>query len=86
MKIQIRRDVLLQEVSGEAVLLSLGTGRYYGLNAVGTIAWKHFIDTGETQSACSEVVAHFAVSEEQAQRDIDAFAQELVASGLAEFV
>ena len=33
-------DVIVRELSGESVVLDLASGRYFGLNAVGTRVWQ----------------------------------------------
>ena len=40
MRASIPPDVLLQELQGESVLLNLSSGRYFGLNGVGTRMWQ----------------------------------------------
>ena len=39
--------VLSRILGGEAVLVSLGSGEYFGLNAVGTRIWELVGETGE---------------------------------------
>jgi hypothetical protein len=38
-------DVVFRDLEGEAVILDLASGRYFGLNAVGTRIWT-LIDAG----------------------------------------
>lgn len=80
---KIPENVLFQEVDGEAVLLSLDEGCYYGLDEVGTTIWK-LID--EEALAPDEVVARlteiYEVDVEQARGDLDKFLADLQESGL----
>jgi hypothetical protein len=36
MTLSIPEDIVFRDLAGEAVILNLGTGMYFGLNAVGT--------------------------------------------------
>jgi hypothetical protein len=44
MPMTVLPDVILHEEEGEAFLLHVGTGRYYGLNKSGLIVWKSLVD------------------------------------------
>ena len=39
MRLTIPEDVVVRDLAGEAVLLHLGTGTYFGLDTVGTRIW-----------------------------------------------
>lgn len=49
-------DVVCRELEGEAVLLHLGTGVYFGLNGVGTRIWQ-LIGEGRTAAEIVDVLA-----------------------------
>jgi len=48
MPLTVSPDVVFRELDGEAVLLDLGTGTYFGLNPVGTRIWQ-LIGAGREQ-------------------------------------
>lgn len=75
---------LVRELDGEAVLLDLDSGMYYGLNGVATVVWNRMA-AGEAgiEQLVADVVDAFAVEPEVAQREVEAFVQELCASRLA---
>lgn len=79
---KIPENVLFQEVDGEAVLLSLDQGFYYGLDELGTRIWK-LIDEGlEMEQVVDAVVKEYNVERDQAREDIDKFLGELEETGL----
>lgn len=41
-RVRINDDVMFQELQGEAVLLSLASGTYFGLDRMGTRIWQLF--------------------------------------------
>jgi len=77
-------DVLLTELGdGTGVLLHLGTKLYYTLNATGVALWKALGPGPASVEHLGEVLAGaFEVTPEEAARDVDVLARELVAEGL----
>jgi hypothetical protein len=66
-------EVLSRVLDGEAVLLHLGSGTYFGMNDVATRAWE-IITAGTTfSSLCSSLVAEFEVSADELERDMREF-------------
>ncbi len=49
-------DVVFRDLDGEAVILDLATGTYFGLNEVGTRVWQ-LLDEGRDLSQVVETVA-----------------------------
>jgi hypothetical protein len=56
MPLTLSPDVVFRELDGEGVLLDLGTGTYFGLNAVGTRIWQ-LIDAGREQADIVDLLA-----------------------------
>lgn len=75
-------NVVFRELEGEAVLLDLGSGRYFGLNAVGTRIWM-LLEAGSTVlEAAASVVTEFDADADQVARDVEELVAELSARGL----
>lgn len=49
-------DVVFRDLDGEAVILDLVSGTYFGLNEVGTRVWR-LVDEGRDASQIVDVVA-----------------------------
>jgi hypothetical protein len=81
-KLQVSPDVVFREVDGEAVLLDLASGRYFGLNAVGTRVWSALADGGTIENAIAAIAAEFDAPEAQIAGDVRALVADLVARGL----
>ena len=70
-------------IEGEAVILSLDTKVFRGLNAVGSRVWE-LIDGRRSVDEIAELVAgEFQVAPDVAARDVSAFIEQLLAKGLA---
>ncbi len=81
---KIPDNVLFQEVDGEAVLLSLDEGCYYGLDELGTRIWKLMHQDLDRDQVVAAIVAEYEVEPERARGDLDAFLSNLRESGLIE--
>lgn len=85
MIVSARARTLVRELDGEAVLLDLDSGMYYGLNAVATVVWNRVVAAGEVDvdGLVAEVVGTFTVDPDVARRDVEELVEALRASRLA---
>ncbi len=75
-------DVMSRVVDGETVLLDLASGKYFGLDHVGTRAWE-LIGRGQSLGEIrSAMVAEFQVTEAVVAADLAELFTELAARGL----
>ena len=73
-------DVILHEEEGEAFLLHVGTGRYYGLNKSGLIVWKSLVEGADP---ITELRATWPDrSAENLRSDADTLVHQLLDAGL----
>jgi hypothetical protein len=70
------------ELGGEAVLLDLNTGVYYGLDPVGTRVWRLLQEPRSLAKLRDAIVDEFDVSPERCEADLAAFLASLNAHGL----
>jgi len=82
MNIHIPDDVVFRDLAGEAVLLNLSTGTYYGLDAVGTRIWHLLAAQGTTEEVVNTLLDEFEVEESQLRRDVDDLIRQLLDKGL----
>lgn len=82
MRITVPESVLFRDLDGEAVLLETGTGRYYGLNGVGTRMWSLLHLHGEIDAACRALLAEYDVPETRLREDLGRFVETLAERGL----
>jgi hypothetical protein len=75
-------DVVFRDLEGEAVILDLASGRYFGLNAAGTRVWA-LLDAGTPiDRIVGTIAAEYEADPEQVARDVNALIDELVSRGL----
>jgi len=75
-------DVLARAFEGKLVLLHLGTGEYFTLNAIGATVWNSLGSGATEPEITSRVCATYETTEEEAARDVGAFLEMLTANGL----
>ena len=75
-------DVRAEVLDGEAVLLNIQTGTYFGMNKVGTHIWELFGKGKSLSEVVESVHRRFDVTPEQAATDVHTFIQTLLERGL----
>ena len=70
------------ELGGEAVLLNLDTGVYYGLDAVGTHIWKLLQQPRSFAELRDLIVDEFDVAADRCEADLRPFVEALQSYGL----
>jgi len=76
------RDVVFREIDGEAVILNLSTGKYFGLDAVGTFMWQCIARANNLQEAHGTLLDKFEVASEVLEHDLINLVRELSLHGL----
>lgn len=77
-------DQVSAEVEGEAVILSLADGVYYGLDGVGALVWELLREPRAVADLRDAVMDQFEVDAATAQRDLLALLAELAERRLVE--
>jgi len=80
--IRAAQDVVFRDLSGEAVLLNLRTGIYFGLNPSGTRMWQLLLETGDREKTLARIKDEYDVDDSSLRRDLDALIQQLLEKGL----
>jgi GeoRSP system PqqD family protein len=70
-------------IDGKAVVISIDQNQVHVLNSVGTRVWE-LCDGRAVDDIIDQIVLEFEVEREQAARDVEAFAERLVAVGAAQ--
>lgn len=76
--------VVSREVGAETVILSLESGNYFGLNAVGGVIWKGLAAGQSRDEIVAAVTDAFDAPAETVAEDYESLVRELTARGLLE--
>ncbi len=76
------KDVLVQDLDGEAVLLNLTSGLYYGLDSNSYHMYKTLLASNTIHGAYDVLLTEYDVDPSQLKTDFDQFVDILLNNGL----
>jgi hypothetical protein len=79
---QVGSAVVFRELDGEAVLLNLDSGVYFGLDVVGTRVWALLVEHGTLERVCSHLVEEYDVEPAVLEEDVARLVEEMRRKGL----
>lgn len=82
--IHIPDDVYFRDLDGEAIILNTESGKYYGLDEVGTRMWNLLAEHGQIEPAYRAMLAEYDVTEERLRQDLLNLVDELASHGLVQ--
>lgn len=77
-------DQVSSDLQGEAVILSLRDGTYYGLNEVGARIWRLIQQPIAVRTICATLLEEYDVEPAQCERDLLTLLDDLAAHNLIE--
>ncbi len=81
-RVSVPNGVLRQVLEGESVILNVNTGRYFGLDPVGSRMWDHLTGAGTIEDAVQALLAEYEVEEAKLRSELAALIGELTDNGL----
>lgn len=85
-KITRHPDMLSAEIGGEAVMMSIEKGAYFGLNPIATRIWDLIDQPRSIAELIETITAEYEVSDEQCAADVQEFVADMIKRGLAQQV
>jgi PqqD family protein of HPr-rel-A system len=82
MMIRIPETLSVSRLDDELVLLDERSGKYFGLNAVGSRIFSLLKETGDEAATLAALVAEYQAPEERLKADLGAFIAKLAERGL----
>jgi hypothetical protein len=83
-RLRVPEDVIHRDLDGEAVILNLKSGTYFGLDPVGTRMWALISDLREPAKVLEALLSEYDVEEDRLRADLDHLIGQLVSHGLLE--
>ena len=77
-------DVIFRELDGEAIILNLATGNYFGLDEIGTRVWALIAGSGSLRRAVEVIAAEYDVDRATLEADVLELAGGLLDKGLVQ--
>jgi hypothetical protein len=78
------KNQVSSDLGGEAAILDLEAGVYYGLDEVGARIWELIQEPRSAREVRDALLAEYDVEPERCERDVLALLQELADAGLVE--
>ncbi|MBE9038100.1 lasso peptide biosynthesis PqqD family chaperone [aff. Roholtiella sp. LEGE 12411] len=83
-RVVVAKEQISSDLAGEAVILNLKSGTYYGLNAVGASIWNLIQQSRTISEIQDALLAEYEVEPEQCDRELLVILQQLEEQGLIE--
>lgn len=83
-KITRHPDMLSAEIGGEAIMMSIEKGAYFGLNPVATRIWDLLEQPKNIAELTQKITDEYEVSAEQAAEDVQVFVADMIERGIAQ--
>ena len=83
-RVRVSPSALYREVQGEAVLLQLDNGEYFGLDEVATRIWQLLDANSDLDAVRDALVNEYDVAEDRAANDLSHLVDELISKHLLE--
>jgi hypothetical protein len=80
--VRVPDSVIFRELDGEAVILNLDTGIYFGVDGVGTRMWQLLEARASLREAWFALQAEYEAAPDRLERDLLDFVDRLRAKGL----
>ena len=78
------KDVMIVDLSGEAVILNMDNWVYYGLNGLGYRVWNLIQEPKRIDEIRSTILGEYDVDSEVCKQDLLAFICDMATEGLVE--
>jgi Coenzyme PQQ synthesis protein D (PqqD) len=82
--IKVAKEQVACDLAGEAVILSLKSGQYFGLNEVGARVWNLIQEPKMVSSVLAAVLEEYDVALDQLESDVLALLEQMMANELIE--
>ena len=75
--IKRNKEVFASEIDEEVVMMNVDTGKYYGMDAIGSRIWELIDEKIQVKKLISTLMEEYDVSEEECRNDVLEFLNEL---------
>ncbi len=82
--VTISDEVVSRDLEGEAVILNLGSGTYFGLDKVGTRIWSLIQQDGSLRKVLATMQQEYDVAPDRLEQDLLRLVAEMRAKGLVD--
>jgi hypothetical protein len=81
-RVTVPPGVMFRDLDGEAVVLALDSGRYFGLNETGTRMWLLLLEHGRMEAVLRALQQEYEVAGDRLEKELLEFVNSLASEGL----
>ncbi|NBC83042.1 MAG: lasso peptide biosynthesis PqqD family chaperone [Bacteroidetes bacterium] len=85
-RIKRKTDVISSQIDGEAVMMSLKNGEYYGLNETGSYIWDELVNESSVNKLVAQLTQQYEVDENTCLDEVTRLVYDLQKKDLIEVV
>lgn len=85
-RLRVKDEVVFRDMDGEAVLLNLESGVYFGLDSVGTRIWHLIREHESPETVLAILLEEYEVEEAQSEKDLLEILAQMNEKGLVEII
>ena len=85
-RVRMRKDVLIQKIEGESILLNLATENYFALDEVGTSIVTNLDESDSVEAAVRKLLEIYEVGEAKLTEDITQLVNQCEQEGLLQVI
>ena len=82
--IKRNKEVFASEIDDEVVMMNVDTGKYYGMDTVGSRIWELIAEEIQVREVINKLMEEYDVGEEQCEKDVLEFLNELYENKLVQ--
>ncbi|MFW5944368.1 MAG: lasso peptide biosynthesis PqqD family chaperone [Bacteroidota bacterium] len=82
--IKRNKEVFASEIDEEVVMMNVDTGKYYGMDTVGSRIWELIAEEIQVKDVIGKLMEEYDVEEEQCKNDVLEFLNELYENKLVQ--
>ncbi|MGD8781906.1 MAG: lasso peptide biosynthesis PqqD family chaperone [Ignavibacteria bacterium] len=80
------KNLVVSEINGETVMMSLEKGNYYGMNLIGSRIWEIVKEPKPVNEIVDELLKEYSVEKEQCVEDVTSYINKLLDENIIEIV
>lgn len=85
-RLRVKEEVVFRDMDGEAVLLNLESGVYFGLDSVGTRIWHLIREHESPGTVLAILLEEYEVEEARCEKDLLEILARMTEKGLVEII
>ena len=71
-------EIMANDIGSETVMMSIDTGKYFGMNKTGAYIWKQLENPMTFKGLCEKIVTDYNIPFDKCEQEVTVFLEELL--------